>query len=296
MKNILLLFFLFLCNPGFSQDTTDLSRASNAKVSLSYLRSNNIPLSKEDSLNFEIKDGDTIVSISIELLTQIREKQTRVPYEPREKDFLETYEQVVFGTPDKWDTATLKIWKEPVRLYFDPSVPKEHQKALLGFANKLSEDIDSLQIQKVSKRSKANYLIFYRHNEADFDLEPRIRNNRNSGFYVNWNGQQQLNRGIVKINAYKIPLAKDQLDLLKYHFFKALGYFYSSPKLPCKSYLSSCPVKRVLVKEDLELLKYHYSYGIAKGVDIENFRKIHQDYQELLEKYPDSRHYIVHKN
>lgn len=265
-------------------------------VSINYFRINNFPLSKEDSLNFKVKNGDTLIPVSKETLAEIRGKKTRVPYEPRSKDFLEIYEHIVFGTPDKRESSTLKIWKEPLKLYFDPSVPKAHQKALLRFAKEVSLDVDSLRIFEAEKRDKANFLIFYKNNIDDFDLEPRISDKRKAGFYLNWNDKQRLTRGVLKVNTFHVPGAKDQLDLLKYYFFRSLGYFYFSPKLPCESYLSACPVKRELTQEDLDILKYHYSYGIAKGVDIKTFRRIHKEYQELTDKYPDSKHYIVHEN
>lgn len=264
-------------------------------MSINYFRINNIPLTKQDSLNLVVINGDTLVPV--EKFASEAANKVKFPYEPREDEFLSIYKQAVFGTTEEQqEKSTIKIWKDGIRLFFDPSVPEAHKQELLQFAEKVSSGIDSLQISEVKERANSNFLVFYRYSEEDFDQEERISNKNLTSYYLSWNGKQQITRGVIKVNAYQIPQEWYQLDLLKFHFFKTLGYFYSSTEIPCKSYLSACAVKRTLTKEDLEILKYHYSYGMCKGIDVENFDKIHNDYKATLEKHPNSRLYLVHTN
>lgn len=256
---------------------------------------NNIPLTKKDSLNWVFHNNDTLVPV--ESFPSEGPDQVRVPYEPRDEEFLKIYKQAVFGTTEELQKkSTIKIWKEGIRLFFDPSVPEAHRRELLQFSEKVSSGIDSLRITEVKERAGSNFLVFYRNSEEDFDQEQRISNNNNSGYYVSWNSRHQINRGVVKVNAYNVHRGKDQLDLLKYHFFKSLGYFYFSPEIPCKSYLSGCPVKRKLTTEDLEILKYHYSYGMCKGINMESFEEIHRNSRASLKKHPNAKIYLVHTN
>lgn len=275
-----------------AQDTLSKTR-TRKMVSISHFRNHGIPLSSKDSLNWVFYNNDTLVPV--EKFPSEGDNKVRVPYEPRDEEFLKMYKHVVFGNTDELQKkSTIKVWKEPIRLFFDPSVPEKHRKKLLQFSKKVSSGIDSLRITEVKDRARSNFLVFYRNSEDDFDQEQRINNNRNSGYYVSWNGKQQINRGVVKVNAFKIDHEDHELDLLKYQFFKALGYFHFSPEIPCKGYLSGCPVKRTLTTEDFEILKYHYSYGMCKGIDMKNFEKIHRDSKDRLREHPNAKIYLVH--
>ena len=264
-------------------------------MTINYFRSHGIPLSKQDSLNFVFRNGDTLVPIKNPIAED--PDKVRYPYEPREEDFLEIYKQAVFGTTkEQQEKSTIKIWKEEVRLFFDPSVPEAHRKELLRFSERVSSGIDSLQITEVQERANSNFLIFYRHSEDDFDQEERISNKQRANYYISWNRKQQIDRGVIKVNSYKVPQEQDQLDLLKYYFFKSLGYFYPSPEIPCKGYLWACRGKRTLIPADLEILKYHYSYGMCKGINMKSFEEIHSHSKATLEEHPNSKVYLVHTN
>ena len=293
---IFYLFFFVLSLTAHSQDTTNVQEKSKRYVTIDYFRNSGKTLTKQDSLNFRFYEGDTLVLLESNFLDDRDQNKVRALYEPKDEDFLRIYKQAVFGVAEEEKKkATIKIWKDGIKLFFDPSVPKAHHRELLLFAEKVSSGIDSLKITEVQDRASSNFLIFYRHSENDFDQEQRISNKNEASYYLSWNEKQQLYRGVIKVNAYKIPKPQDELDLLKYYFFKTLGHFSFSPEIPCKSYLSACAVKRELTREDLEILKYHYSYGMCKGIDEENFEKIHRDYKEILEKHPNAKLYLVHK-
>ena len=290
-----LYFFLFVFSlTAYSQDSTKVREITRKYVDIKFYRNSGKELTKKDSLNFRFHNGDTLVLVGSEFFNEREKNKIRVEYEPKDDDFLRIYKQAVFGVPeDGRKEETIKIWKDDIKLFFDPSVPKAHHRELLLFAEKVSSNIDSLQIREVQNRADSNFLVFYRQDESEFDQEPRISNERKASYHLSWNGKQQLYRGVIKVNAYQIPRPEDQLELLKYYFFKSLGYFSYSPEIPCESYLSSCPEKRELTREDLEILKYHYSYGMCKGINRENFEKIHRDYKEILKKHPNSRLYLV---
>lgn len=294
MKILLSVVCFLLSFSGFAQDTL-IKQKTRKMMGISHFRSNGIPLTKKDSLNWVIHNNDTLVPV--ENFPSEGPDKVRVLYEPRDEEFLEMYKQAVFGhTEELQEKSTIKVWKGPIKLFFDPSVPEAHREELLDFSEKVSSGIDSLTITEVQERAKSNFLVFYRNSDEDFDQEQRISNSRNSGYYISWNGKQQINRGVVKVNAFRVTDENHGLGLLKYHFFKALGYFHFSPKVPCKGYLSGCAVKRELTTEDLEILKYHYSYGMCKGIDMKSFDKIHRDSKRTLEEHPDAEIYLVHQN
>ena len=296
MKVFYFLFFIFSFT-SYSQDSSKVQKKSRKFVSIEYFRNSGKELTKKDSLNFRFFNGDTLVLVESKVVESQNKIEVKVLYEPKDEDFIKIYKQAVFGDPEEGEKEpTIKIWKEGIRLFFDPSVPKAHHRELLLFAEKISSGIDSLQITEVQDRASSNFLVFYRHNETDFDQAPRINNKNKVSYHLSWNDKQQIYRGVIKVNAYQTPRPEYQVELLKYYFFKALGHFSYSPEIPCESYLSACAVKRELTEEDLEILKYHYSYGMCKGIDRESFEKIHRDYKEILKKQPKSILYLVHKN
>ena len=294
MRIVPLLFCILFTFSGFAQDSL-AHHEGRRLMSIKFFRSKGIPLTKQDSLDWVFFKKDTLIPIERSAFERVN--GIEVLYEPRDEEFLSMYKEAVFGhTEELQEKSTIKIWKEGIRLFFDPSVPESHRTALLQFSETVSAGIDSLKITEVQERAKSNLLIFYRHSEEDFDQEPRISNTNNSGFYLNWNKRSQINRGVVKINTYKAPQRKDQLELLKYQFFKTLGYFYYSPQIPCEGYLSECPVRRTITSEDLEILKYHYSYGMCKGINMKNFEEIHRNSKNTLREHPDALIYLVHEN
>ncbi len=147
---------------------------------------------------------------------------------------------MVFGKKTN-SKSTLKIWKDDVQIYFDPSVPKLHSIALMDFAEGLSAAVDSLNIIRVDSKENSNFLVYYLNSENDEDFEPRITKNT-SGFYVTWNGKQQLTQGIIKVNTENVKEEKFQIANLKFNFFRSLGYFGESNSRECRSYFSTCPV------------------------------------------------------
>ncbi len=290
MKYSLYFLCLLFSISGFSQDTI-----SRSYVPLHQYVKLGKPLTRQDTLNFRFRDQDTLVLVAGNFLETLYNDKVWVEYEPKDSLFLEIYKDVVYG---KLNSATrnseiMKYWKEDLKVYFDPSVPKPHQNYLLDFANKITSDIDSLNISRVNTLEESNYHIYYLTDDRNIDHDPRIKDNP-GGYYVSWKNHQIYN-GALKINTNYAVKDDHQLQLLTHYFIGSLGYFKSSDNLECESYLSSCSNYRKLTQMDLEILKYHYSYGICKNVNIEDFEKMHKEMQNSLLEDPNAKLYVIHK-
>ena len=288
---VFFLILLFTVNAS-AQDTTVVRRY----VNINYFKESGKELTKQDSLNFRIHGKDTLVLVPEDFQTFAKEGTVEVKYEPKDSAFLERYKNVVFGNHIKniRKNQTMKLWKEDVKILFDSSVPQEHKQELLKFASEISSGIDSLNIYEVATREDANYFIYYRNSEDGFDFEPGIVNPP-GGYYIHWNEKQQIDRGVLKVNAYHLKSSDAQLDLLKDQFLGSLGHFHDSPVFPCGSYFSRCRADEKMFGEmDKEILKYHYSYGICKGVDLETFEKLHKRMKERLKEDPNAQLFLIH--
>lgn len=264
-------------------------------ISLSYFKKSGISITQKDSANFRYHNGDTLVPVPDDFEIPQDKNKVKVPYEAKDSAFLEIYKNVVYGTDESpKDPLFMRYWKDSVKVYFEPSVPVSHADDLMKFALKISKDIDSLNIKRVYTVDDSNYRIYYLNSEYNTDFEPRIVNK--SGYYLHWNGRNEIYKTDLKINTGQTDNDNYIFELLKFQFFRSLGYFRSSKKLDCRSYLSACRVPRQLTNIDLELLKYHYSYGVCKGVNLEDFEELHSKFRKLRKKHENVILEVVHSN
>lgn len=247
-----------------------------------------------DTTEFRYSEDDTLVSVPLDFDPFERRGLVKVPYEAKDSTFLRLYKKVVYNLGETGSSKErMHYWKDDVRIYIDESVPDEHAKELMDFAENLASDIDSLNISRQYSREKANYLVYYLNRDHLTDYEPRI-NAAGNGYYINWNGKQQIYNGKLKINTELVKSEFDQIQLLKSNFFKSLGFFKSSRQLQCGSFLSPCPGAKKLTAKDMEILKYHYSYGVCKGVDLKTFTEVTNSMNQKLKEDPNAILYIAH--
>ena len=294
MRKLLFLLIINLtCSSLFSQDSTLVTRTKTFIPIDAYRK---FAEEEPDPEKIKIINGDSLVNVPEDFYPLKRKNgEVRVKYEPKDSAFLELYKAVVFNAKkENSDKTTMKYWKDDIKIFFEESVPKSHVNDLMEFAQSISKDIDSLNIERVDNIEASNYHIYYLNLESNIDYDPRIA--RNSGYYISWNGKQQIYDASLKINTENVKNSITQRNHLKYWFFRSLGYFYSSDDMDCYSMLSSCKGYRRASKEDLEILKYHYSYGVCKGVNLKSFEELTSDMQQSLKENPNARIYVVHQN
>lgn len=287
-KQYLSLLSFFIIGALYSQDTI-----VSHYISISHYKEDGNKLTKKDTANFQFYKGDTLVAISPDYKSPMDKNKVKVAYEPKDSIFLNLYKNVVYNT-DKSQKGKLymRYWKDSIKVFFEAGVSDQHAKELMQFAYKISQDIDSLNIKRVFQAKDANYRVYYLNSEYKTDFEPRITGK--SGYYVHWNAKNQIYKADLKINTDLIENGLS-VELLKFHFFRSLGYFKGSKNLSCESYLSGCNNLRQLTKPDLELLKYHYSYGVCKGVNLEDFEKLHAHMKKSKEQNPNVPLYVMHR-
>lgn len=236
-------------------------------------------LTKNDTLNFRIKDNDTLVLIT----DDIKSKGRVVPYEPKDSTFLYYYKKVAFNHKDNdfSKNTSMKYWKSDIKIYFSPSVTNKTKNNLMSFAKEISKNIDSLNIYQVKHIEESNYIIYY---FGDYEYEPKMVNYKSSDYYIYWN-KNRINRGSIKLDTKKFFNEKLIQHKLREFFIQSIGHFKLIDDFDCESYFSDCyaPDKK-LTALDLEILSYHYSYGICKGTSLEIFEEQHKNAQEIYEK------------
>lgn len=234
--------------------------------------------------NFLINNKDTLILDDDERYLNA----VPVEYEPKDSIFLETYKDVVFK---KYNNVSknkvyMKLWKKPIKIFFDGSLDGYYRKKIENEATKLSNNIDSLHITFVKNKEESNYVIYQLDSLHKNTKTTNIRNNEYVDYYVNWNGNK-IYKAELEINLKKYGSLNKQIHanyLLEY-FYKSLGYFFSSSKLPCNSVFSTCRSNnKTLTEIDFEIIKYQYSYGICKFTNLEDFEENHKKAKEKLKK------------
>lgn len=238
------------------------------------------PLTKKDSLNFIYREADTLVLINGDFKT----KGTSVPYEYKDDNFLDIYSKVAFNNnvDSLKNKTTMKYWKEDLSIFFSKSVNKKTKKEFIKFSKEVLKHIDSISFKVVKKVEDSNFIIYY---SGDFEYESRMRDYKNSDYYISWNGKNQLYRQSIRLNADHYFNVELRLRKLKEFFIKSLGQFKFDNSLDCENFFSGCYQENIeLTKLDIEILKYHYSYGICKGTNYKIFIEQHKKAKEILKK------------
>ncbi|SDR66182.1 hypothetical protein [Gramella sp. MAR_2010_147] len=291
-RAFLLIIAIFISFYSFSQDTIKQHRPVKKFIPLEVYENHFGKTS--DTTEFMYKDNDTLVRVPNDFDPFEDQDGVKVEYEPKDSTFLSIYKNIVYNTGKSGTSKErMRYWKDEIKIYFDESVPALHSKELMDFAENISKGIDSLNISRNFIPEKANYHVYYLNREHTTDYEPRIGNSK-GGYYISWNGKQQIYDAKLKINTELNKGDKYQIQHLKFHFFKSLGHFKSSEQLKCESYLSACNTSREITPIDLELLSYHYSYDICKGVDLNTFTEQTERFNKQLKEEPNSKIYVIH--
>ena len=191
----------------------------------------------------------------------LQDGMVHVPYEPKSDDFLDSYMEIVYrksSFADSLNKNRMRLWKGPVKVFIDSSVPAQYGRVLEEFANNLDNLVDSLRIRFVESPDLANYLVYHVNKEFSKEYEPKLQNT-DEGYYVYWKQSYKISQGFLKINTERIANPEIIQSLMKWRFFNSLGYFSTRKDLPCEDYLSSCfQIGKQLSANEFEMRKYHY--------------------------------------
>lgn len=297
MKKIiyLVLFCLLINNNCFSQKKnitntkTDTVHQLRAFMSLKdYSKRYNRKVTENDIKNFIYKDRDTLILISDK---DFYKKGISVPYQPKDSSFLETYKDVIYQkyssrakNPDRKNY--MRLWRTPIKIYFAKSLDIEYKNAIIKTANMLSKEIDSLNITIVDELEKSNYIIYQVDDKNSYRFIKQISSNKYIDYYLYWKSNKIYDAMLeLNLTNYKTESKNTNINHLIQNFFKTLGRFYESSKIPYGSILSNITSSRKEIsKLDMEILKYHYSFGICKGTDLETFEEQHIKAKEIFKK------------
>jgi hypothetical protein len=281
MKFILtLIIFLFVFNSVISQN--DSLKHAHTYVPLKmYKKKYGQTLTKKDSLNFLIRENDTLILDA----NYIRPPGKSVPYEYKDDSFLELYKKITFrlSSDSTKKSEPMRYWKNDLKIFISNSINKKIKKDFFNFSREISNQVDSLNIKEVKSVEESNYIIYQ---SGDFEYESRIGKNTSTDYYMYWNGNSQIYKTTLRIIKEDFFNSSLLLNIMKDYFLKSLGHFDLNYSLGCENYFSGCQEGNIrLTQLDLKILKYHYSYGICKGTDIETFESQHKTAKETLKQH-----------
>lgn len=249
----------------------------------SYRKLYNKDLTSLDSSNFKIRGTDTLIRVNE--LGHFKNKIS-IPYEPIDSTFLEIYKDVVYG---KYSKDTLKqkkqymrLWKEPIKIYFSKSVDEEYKNTIEKLALKITNEIDSLKISIVSNLEDSNYIVYQIDENNNYRYSKNLHNNEYISFWNYWKNNTIYDTKL-EINTTRFKNKRINSNYVIQNFIKSLGHFHSTSMLSCENVLSECNNgNKKFTKNDFKILKYHYSYGICKFTDLKTFEENHRKAREIF--------------
>ena len=291
-KITLLLLFTSIC--VFSQKKlTKLIHKRTYTTLSSYKKNFGEKITKSDSLNFIIKGKDTLIPLPKDY---VKPEGVLVEYEPKDSTFLEIYKDIVYKKHYQQNNSNskklrMRLWKPKLKIYFTKSVDRTVKKELKNFANKLSNEIDSLNISFVNNIEKSNYIIYGFNSQNDYKYDNRIKSNNND-YYISWRGSKIYDCKL-QINSNSFKTKKELVINSKILFLRSLGNLNFTNQLSSNHYFSnSYSINKQFSKIDLELIKYHYSYGICKGTDLKTFESNHRNAKMNIERTGRPYHFL----
>ena len=282
-----LLLFIFFSISVFTQEQVIHRTKRYLKLS-DYKEKYNKKKVRLTKKNHVIINNDTLILVNDRHL----ENGISVVGEKKDATFLEIYKDIVYKKYDNSSNLSkerkefMKLWKTPLKIYFDESFDIYYQKIIMNAANRLSNEIDSLNITFTKDLEKSNYIFYEMKDENSTKYSSDIKNNQFIDYYMKWN-RGKIYEAKLELNLQKYPTIGKEItaNYLLQNFYQTLGRFFTTEKVPCNSMFSKCNMNNKILSEyDLEIIKYHYSYGICKFTDLETFEENHKIAQKELKK------------
>tara|TARA_R110002049_G_scaffold82223_12_gene209337 strand:- start:2689 stop:3564 length:876 start_codon:yes stop_codon:yes gene_type:complete len=278
-KNILYLL-LFMSLAIFSQNNKQIrlikledykKKYPNKKINL-------------NTLFYRIHNNDTLVEDNDKRYLNAKS----VEYEPKDSLFLEVYKDIVYQKHQISSNKNqhMKLWKEPLKIYFAPSLNQFYRNKIEDAANNLSQNIDSLDIKFVNNINASNYIIYQLDENNSKKYSEDIINNNYVNYYIKWNRSRIYDAKLeLNLNKYR-NVSRDVIaNFLLVNFYKTLGQFHNTSKVQCESVFSTCNSnEKQLTDFDFEIIRYQYSYGICKFTNLEDFEENHKIAKERISK------------
>lgn len=227
--------------------------------------------------NYQILNGDTLIWVKNHKPLE----GVLVKYEPKDSLFLETYKDVVyqkFSNLNPKKKEYMKLWKTPIKIYFAPSLDRFYKEKIINAANYLSSNIDSLRISYTDTLENSNFVIYQIDEKNQRRYSKNMVNNIYVDYYILWNSARIYDAKLeINLKKFKHIAKEVHANYLLVNFYKTLGRFHESSRLPCESVFSTCRSNnKKLTPIDFEIIKYQYSYGICKFTDLETFSESHK--------------------
>ena len=284
-----------LSTTAFTQKVNDTPKTSKATSLKAYKMLYGDNFTKKDSLNFIIRENDTLVLLPKDYGTT---EGITVHYEPKDSSFLEIYKDIVYKkyslkNSAKKKEAYMRLWSKPIKIFFAKSLDKKYKAIITKLALGITKEVDSLDISFVSNLEESNYVVYQIDENHSYKYSKNMRKNQYITYYSYWN-KNKIYDTKLEINVLKYRNKKVNANYVMQNFIRSLGHFNTTSKLPCGNILSDCNSgKKYFTKKDLEILKYHYSYGICKFTNLEVFEDAHYRAKEHFLKtgqYPNFMH------
>ena len=192
---------------------------------------------------------------------------------------IDYFKDVALGFEFGSASAITRKWNAPMKVYVGGTPAPELLTELDNIINEITPLItDGFSIEMVSDSLQSNYYVFFGSGAAYADVFPPASNyiSNNWGlFFINWNGQNQLNSGSMYVDIERADL-NAQKHLLREEFTQSLGLAKDSSQYPLSIFQSAwtstttyAPIDRSLIR-----LLYHPQVTSAlNAVEVETVLK-----------------------
>jgi len=185
-----------------------------------------------------------------------------------ELNVISYFKDIVLGSEFGDVSSVVRKWNTDIKVFVNGSPSAELTTELEGIISELNSLTgNSLQIQRVTTKETANFVIFLGNARDYTNQYPEVTSlvDANLGlFWLNWNGSQEIYKGHMYVDLNRTNLSQ-QKHLLREELTQSLGLMNDSFEYPDSIFQQNPTTVTQFSKIDEELIKLLYNPQIVVG-------------------------------
>lgn len=190
---------------------------------------------------------------------------------------IDYFKDVALGFEFGNASAITRKWNTPMKVYVGGTPTSELITELDDIVKEITPLItDGFSIEMVSDSLQSNYYVFFGSGAAYADVFPPASNyiSNNWGlFFINWNGQNQLNSGSMYVDIERADL-NAQKHFLREEFTQSLGLAKDSSQYPLSIFQSAWTTTTTYAPIDRSLVRLLYHPQVTSGLNAMEVEKV----------------------
>lgn len=196
-----------------------------------------------------------------------------------EQEVITYFKEIALGFEFGSASKITRKWTQPMKIYVGGKDPHDLDIELDKIINEINDLVaDGFSIEIVQDSSQSNFYLYLGSADGYAAIYPSLSElvKTNWGlFSINYNGDNELNRGKMYVDIYRADLT-EQKHLLREEITQSLGLGNDSEKYPDSIFQSSWTRTNSYAPIDSDIIKLLYHPRVTIGLDATEVEEVLQ--------------------